>query len=100
MEPGFENTLIILTSVKAVADGAASFYIDHYVTARVAKASYGMKCNHVLDYSKEGHVKRISFSFTSPSGARRVPGAFQTILKKAGVLQNCSLGKGSEIYLL
>lgn len=29
---------------KAVADGGISFYVDHFVTARVAKHVIGMEC--------------------------------------------------------
>lgn len=68
-------------SNKAVADGAISFYLDHFVTTRVAKYTYGIPCNVPYDPSKPEHLSRASDCFTGPSGKIKVPGAFSTILK-------------------
>ncbi|KLO09149.1 hypothetical protein SCHPADRAFT_922429 [Schizopora paradoxa] len=73
-------------AVKAVADGAVSFFIDHYVTARIAKATYGVQVHVPFDETKEDHMKRMSLVFTSNSGRRRINGSFSTILKKGTVV--------------
>ncbi|EIW80616.1 hypothetical protein CONPUDRAFT_166095 [Coniophora puteana RWD-64-598 SS2] len=67
---------------KAVADGAMSYYIDHLVTSRVAKYTYGMKMNVAFDPTNRQHVARWNTVFTWPSGGQRVPGVFDTILAK------------------
>ena len=74
--------LTLLFSVKAVADGAISFYIDHYVTARIARATYGISVNPILDGSKKDHKERMKAAYSSYSGRRKLCGAFSTILKK------------------
>ncbi|KAG5636036.1 hypothetical protein H0H81_009309 [Sphagnurus paluster] len=33
---------------KAVADGAVSFYLDHYISVRISRHTYGTKCNQSL----------------------------------------------------
>ncbi len=65
-----------------MADGAASFYIDHYVTARIARSSYGISCHVKLNVGLEGHQKRLSTAIINLSGDKRIPGVFRTILKK------------------
>lgn len=69
-----------------MADGAASFYIDHYVAARVARASYGIQYNPHLDGSKEDHRRRLSTAYTGVSGYTSLVGAFGVILKKGTIV--------------
>ncbi|KLO13814.1 hypothetical protein SCHPADRAFT_915119 [Schizopora paradoxa] len=73
-------------AVKAVADGAVSFYIDHYVMARVAKGSYGVVCSKFLEDHKADHMKRKATAFVTASGYEYIPGGFATILKKGTVV--------------
>ncbi|CAA7260294.1 unnamed protein product [Cyclocybe aegerita] len=67
---------------KAVADGAVSFYIDHFVTARVAKFSYGINANDVYDPSNPEHTVRKNKLYISLDGTTRVDGGFEVILRK------------------
>lgn len=69
-------------SVKAVADGAVSFFIDHHVMARVAKISYGAPCSRTYNASDPEHVKRSEHRYMRPSGDYSLPGGFSTILPK------------------
>ncbi|KIL60592.1 hypothetical protein M378DRAFT_83572 [Amanita muscaria Koide BX008] len=67
---------------KAVADGAASYYLDHYVTARVSKYSYGLMINTIFDPTNPEHAHRRNTRFMDADGKYKIPGGFDTILKK------------------
>ncbi|EDR07861.1 uncharacterized protein LACBIDRAFT_298114 [Laccaria bicolor S238N-H82] len=67
---------------KAVADGAISFYLDHFVSARVSKFSYGITCATVFDPSDIEHIRRSSSMYFALSGIPRISGAFSCILPK------------------
>ncbi|KAM6497416.1 hypothetical protein JOM56_007889 [Amanita muscaria] len=67
---------------KAVADGAVSYYLDHYVSARVSKYSYGLKINALFDPTDREHARRKHTKFMQADGEYRIPGGFSTILNK------------------
>jgi hypothetical protein len=67
---------------KAVADGAVSYYLDHYVSARVAKRSYGLKIDDHFNASNPEHIRRIETKYMKADGNYHIPGAFSTILRK------------------
>ncbi|KAG6888217.1 hypothetical protein C0995_009752 [Termitomyces sp. Mi166 len=67
---------------KAVAEGAVSFYLDHFVAARVAKYSYGVECTVLYEEYNREHRARSSRIYTSLSGLQRLPGYFDIILRK------------------
>ncbi|KAK7029533.1 hypothetical protein VNI00_014410 [Paramarasmius palmivorus] len=67
---------------KAVADGAVSFYLDHCVSARVSRFTYGVECAVPYDQSNPEHRRRAHTTYVNPSGMRLVPGAFSPILPK------------------
>lgn len=67
---------------KAVADGAVSFYLDHFVRARVSKFSYGINCNGNYDASDNEHRKRSSSIYVGLDGQQRIPNCFDVILPK------------------
>ncbi|KIK43050.1 hypothetical protein CY34DRAFT_804214 [Suillus luteus UH-Slu-Lm8-n1] len=67
---------------KAVADGAVSFYIDHLVSSRVARATYGTNCGTLYDSQDLEHLARQHKSYIDIAGDRRIPGYFQSILLK------------------
>ncbi|KAF8333715.1 hypothetical protein F5887DRAFT_1108607 [Amanita rubescens] len=71
---------------KAVAEGAISFTLDHLVTSRISRYTYGIKVNPLLDLQKPDHVSRQVTCVLRPSGSPRVPGYFQTILPKNTVV--------------
>ncbi|KAI0318140.1 hypothetical protein OF83DRAFT_1171352 [Amylostereum chailletii] len=67
---------------KAVAEGAVSYHIDHFVSTRVAKMTYGSKCTHVFKPGRPDHQKRASKAFFSADGLQMIHGGFTTILAK------------------
>ncbi|THU90492.1 hypothetical protein K435DRAFT_781211 [Dendrothele bispora CBS 962.96] len=67
---------------KAVADGALSFYLDHFVSVRVSKYTYGIECATQYIPSNPEHNRRSHSIVVRPSGKRVVPGSFSRILAK------------------
>ncbi|KAG2043940.1 hypothetical protein BDR03DRAFT_940307 [Suillus americanus] len=67
---------------KAVADGAVSFYIDHLVSSRVARATYGIECNIPYNFLSPEHQARQHKTFIDVTGGLRIPDHFQSILLK------------------
>ncbi|KAF9526168.1 hypothetical protein CPB83DRAFT_795114 [Crepidotus variabilis] len=68
--------------VKAVSDGAISFYIDHYVHARVAKISYGVVGFVTYDKNNPEHRKRSHRQQSDADGISVISDAFKALLKK------------------
>ncbi|KAK2462915.1 hypothetical protein APHAL10511_005113 [Amanita phalloides] len=69
---------------KAVAEGAVSYHIDHRVSTRVARFTYGIEVTRpysLLD-PEHTHIRRRHLVYTSPSGMRRIEGIFSDILLK------------------
>ncbi|GJE91452.1 heat shock 70 kDa protein 12A [Phanerochaete sordida] len=81
---------------KAVAEGATSFYLEHFVSGRVARFAYGTMC--VVEYNPQDsdHVKRRGKAYTRPSGRTVIPNSFNMILAKGTCLREndevCSQG--------
>ncbi|KIM58495.1 hypothetical protein SCLCIDRAFT_28033 [Scleroderma citrinum Foug A] len=75
---------------KVVADGAVSFHIDHLVTTRVAKVTYGVFCSTFFQSGRADHVSRANTKYRSHSGSWALPNAFQSILKKVLPSSDCS----------
>ncbi|GLB37967.1 putative ATP binding [Lyophyllum shimeji] len=67
---------------KAVADGGVSFYIDHFVTARVAKFACGVDCSIPYIPADFEHRQRYHAMWRDAAGIDRIPSAFDTILPK------------------
>ncbi|KAL0574104.1 hypothetical protein V5O48_007863, partial [Marasmius crinis-equi] len=67
---------------KAVADGAVSFYLDHMVSARVARFTYGVECSTSYMPSDPEHRKRSHTLYTDVAGYQLVPDHFDHILVK------------------
>lgn len=67
---------------KAVAYGAVSFYLDHFVSSRVTKVTYGTEI--YVDYNPDDpeHFARRYQKFTPPSGRVSVPNRFSIVLQK------------------
>lgn len=65
-----------------MAEGAVSFYLEHFVCARVARCTYGV--DSVIDYdeSNSEHCKRSNCVYMMPSGCKVVPDSFSIILAK------------------
>jgi hypothetical protein len=69
-------------SAKAVGEGAVSFYLDHYVSSRIAKVSYGVKGSRSYKPNDPEHERRKRHIFARPSGHKMINGAFVTVLEK------------------
>ncbi|KAF8840351.1 hypothetical protein BDN67DRAFT_903748 [Paxillus ammoniavirescens] len=67
---------------KAVADGAVSFHIDHLVTSRTARFTYGIECLHYYDPNLAEHWERKKTQFIDPAGHMMLPKGFSSILIK------------------
>lgn len=67
---------------KAVADGSVSYYIDHFVIARIAPVTYGVECCIQYDPSSAEHTKRATLVGPRPSGKIVLPHLFSPILRK------------------
>ena len=74
--------LILSFSNKAVADGAIAFYLDHVVSVRVARFTYGTQCAVLYNPLDPEHVVRSGTVYTHPSGKKYLPKAFDGILVK------------------
>lgn len=73
---------LLHTSNKAVADGAISYNIDHLITTRVAKLTYGVTCGRGFDPSQDDHISRKNTKYCDLDGSWRLPNAFCSILEK------------------
>lgn len=69
-------------SNKAVADGAILYILDHSVTSRISKYTYGIECAKTYDSKNPEHVARQHMQFTKPSGKISISGIFKVILDK------------------
>ena len=72
--------LTIHISNKAVADGAVSFYIDHFVSARVSKFAYGIEIYQKFDAFDAEHARRKNLAFMTSRGYLGIDGIFSVIL--------------------
>ncbi|TFK80413.1 hypothetical protein K466DRAFT_532982 [Polyporus arcularius HHB13444] len=67
---------------KAVSEGAVSFYLDRFVSARVIRTTYGVACNHDYEPNDPEHAARALWKFVRPSGRVVLPNGFSPILTK------------------
>ncbi|KAI0668096.1 hypothetical protein C8Q78DRAFT_1081498 [Trametes maxima] len=67
---------------KAVAQGSMRFYLEHHVTARVMKKTYGTDYSPLFRPGDPQHIAHISQMKMLPSGLMCIRGAFETILTK------------------
>ncbi|KAJ7059084.1 hypothetical protein C8F01DRAFT_1370694 [Mycena amicta] len=79
---GIEVSRPDLNVNKAVSDGAVSFYLDRFVSARIAKETYGIDCSTVYDSKEAEHRKRSVTTYLTQSGDLRIPGQFFPIVRK------------------
>ena len=83
------------SSNKAVADGAVSFYLDHIVSVRMARFTYGTEIITPYLPSDPEHIQRAHTKFTDMSGELMVPNAFDTILAKVFEYKFSKFGQNS-----
>ncbi|KAL1941029.1 hypothetical protein VTO73DRAFT_7665 [Trametes versicolor] len=67
---------------KAVAEGGVSFYLEHFVSARIIKMTYGTVINTSYDSTDAEHIARNYKKIVRPSGRVVVPDFFSSILTK------------------
>jgi len=67
---------------KAVAIGAVSYYVDHFVTGRVTQFTYGVPCNTPYDPSNPEHARRAHKSYINAMGEKRIPDHFVSMLSR------------------
>ena len=72
----------VIHSNKAVAVGAISYYVDHFVTGRISKFTYGVPCNTPYQPSKPEHVRREYTAFYNATGGMVLPSYFDTMLSR------------------
>lgn len=65
---------------KAVADGAISYYVDHLVSVRSARFTYGIEVSVDFDNDNAEHRQRSDTTYTTFSGETVVPGFFSAVL--------------------
>lgn len=65
-----------------MADGAVSFYLDHFVAVRVAKFSYGARCFRIYNAKDQEHAKRSSSAYVGIDGEKHIPNGFEVVLHK------------------
>ena len=69
-------------SNKVVADGGVSYYVDHFVTARVAKYSYGLGCYRPYNGADPENMKRRSSIWVDVRGVNCLSNQFAILLPK------------------
>jgi len=88
---------------KAVAEGAVSFYLDNFVTSRIAKCSYGTRYSFFYDPESRENLKRKKDVWSRPSGQKMISGGFKTVLTKGTAMDSARDFRqhyGSEIASL
>ena len=72
-------------SNKAVADGAISFYLDHYVSVRISRVTYGSRSYNRYNSVDPEHARRSWDTFVDASGETCLDRCFSVILAKVGL---------------
>ncbi|KAJ7097499.1 hypothetical protein C8R43DRAFT_261712 [Mycena crocata] len=83
---------------KAVADGAVSFYIDHHVSARVAKFTYGVRCSEPYNPMDVEHTNRLRTRYRGFNGDLFIPNCFSAILPRG--VQVCETQEFKQDYFM
>ena len=69
-------------SDKAVAVGAISFHLDHFVKGRISKFAYGVPYCVPYKRSDPEHIRREHKAYKDELGDKYIPDAFDTMLSK------------------
>ncbi|KAF9068288.1 hypothetical protein BDP27DRAFT_1421991 [Rhodocollybia butyracea] len=72
---------------KAVSDGAVSFYLDHFVTSRVSRWSYGLRCYIIYEANNAEHHER-GYITSTVTGKLQVLNKYSVILQKDVEISN------------
>ena len=60
---------------------------NRLVTSRVARVTYGVVCALPVDEDEEEHQRRKDQWEIDPTGDRYLPGCFEPIIRKVGLLR-------------
>ncbi|KAI0656113.1 hypothetical protein C8Q70DRAFT_391425 [Cubamyces menziesii] len=82
---------------KAVAEGGVSFYLEHFVSARIIKMTYGTIIGTELNLMDPEHRARMHKRLVRPSGRIMLPDYFSAILTKGTRVQGNE--EKSESYM-
>lgn len=91
----YSSQTVHATSNKAVADGAISFHVDHFVNARVSKFAYGTNVRTIYDPENPEHVARSGRCSRDLTGALMIGGLFDVILPRVSLTTQLSSGQSS-----
>jgi hypothetical protein len=69
-------------SIKLIAAGAVSFYVNHLVTKRITQFTYGVSSSILYQPFNPEHVKREQKSYLDAAGNKYIPGHFKIILPR------------------
>ena len=83
---------------KAVAIGAISYYIDHFVIGRISKFTYGVLSNTLFDPSNPDHIRRSRQSIVDAMGDKRIPGRFNIMLTRVRHAHNLHFAFRIELH--
>ncbi|KAI0310026.1 hypothetical protein OF83DRAFT_1156557 [Amylostereum chailletii] len=83
---------------KAVAVGAVSFHINHFVSTRVAKFTYGTSCTRRYQRSNPSHRSRCKKIIVKSDGKPYVPGGFLTTIQQGTQVSETTLFKTPLIW--
>ncbi|KAI0318148.1 hypothetical protein OF83DRAFT_1057355 [Amylostereum chailletii] len=83
---------------KAVAVGAVSFYIDHFVSTRVARLTYGTTCSRPYQRYDTSHRSRCGKVFQKVNGKPYLPGGFLTTIRQGTQVSETMLFKTPLIW--
>ena len=72
--------------MKAVPEGALSFYIDHYVVTRVSKFMYAVSASRPYDSTQPDHELRKDRLYKDASGEECIFGALYPVLRRVCVV--------------
>ncbi|KAG8952709.1 hypothetical protein FRC03_012018 [Tulasnella sp. 419] len=79
-------------TAKAAAHGAVSFYLDHLVSARVARYTYGISACVPFDPSNSKHLSRLIHAIPDPlTGVVFLAESFAQLLNKGTVVKETEL---------
>jgi hypothetical protein len=73
---------LVTGSNKAVAVGAVSFHVDHFVTGRIAKFTYGTSGGILYQPFNPEHVKREKKAYLNAAGDKRIGDHFTAMLSR------------------
>jgi len=82
LDIGFQFSKPDMDTNKAVAIGAVSYYVDHFVTGRVTKFTYGVPCITPYNPLNIEHARRAHKLTTDAMGDKFLPDGFTTMLSR------------------